>query len=230
MNSNSFRWIVSALCLCALPGFAQNQMLNGQKHGPWEVRFEKSTVLRYKGNFDQGIPVGTFTHYHANGAKRAEMYFRGMTQVCYVLEYAENSVLLAEGKYAAPGVKDSTWRVYDLNAKLLSTETYAGGALNGPYQTYYPNGQLVETGVMSVDMKSGTWTRFDESAQKIRSVEYFEDQPHGIWTEYDENERIALRGSYVHGLKEGKWIEFSEGKPLKGTWFHQGRSTKEVNY
>ena len=230
MKRLKFYGTLGLLCLMAWPSLAQNQTINGQKHGPWEVRFEKSTVLRYKGRFDHGIPVGTFVHYHPNGAKRAEMNFRGKTQVCYVHEYAENNVLLAEGKYSAPGVKDSTWRIYDLNGKLLSLETYAAGALDGPYQTFYPNGQLVETGVMLGDMKTGTWTRFDENGQKLRSAEYLEDQPSGVWTEFDENGRISIRGSYQHGLREGKWLEFSDGRPAKGIWYHQGRITKEVEY
>ena len=71
------------------PAWGQNQTLQGQKHGPWKVKYEGSSTLRYEGTFEQGVPVGTFTHYHPNGVKRAVMIFRGRTQVCYVREYAE---------------------------------------------------------------------------------------------------------------------------------------------
>ncbi len=125
----------------ALSAWAQNQTVNGLKQGPWKVAYEGSAVIRYEGQFDRGIPVGTFTHYHPNGTKRAVMVFRGKTQACYTQEFALNGVLLAEGLYGAPGVKDSTWRIYDLNGKLLNTETYQGGQLNGPFATYYPNGK-----------------------------------------------------------------------------------------
>jgi len=212
------------------PAWGQNQTLQGQKHGPWKVKYEGSSTLRYEGTFEQGVPVGTFTHYHPNGVKRAVMIFRGRTQVCYVREYAENNVLIAEGKYSAPGVKDSTWRVYDLNGKLLNLETYAGGALNGLYQTFYPNGKVVETGSMEADAKTGTWVRFTETGTKLRSADYQNDVPDGLWIEYDEDGRMAVRGEYHLGLREGKWLEFSEGKASKGTWYHEGRITKEVEY
>ncbi len=210
--------------------WAQNQTIDGQKQGPWKVKFEGSPMLRYEGTFERGLPVGTFTHYHPNGAKRAVMVFRNRTQVCYVQEFAENQVLLAEGKYSAPGVKDSTWRVYDLQGQLLTKETYAAGALHGLYQTYYPNGKVVETGNMLDDAKVGTWIRYSEAGIKLRSVEYQNDLPHGVWMEYDEDGRIALRGEYDQGLREGKWLEFMAGKASKGTWYHKGRITKEVEY
>jgi len=231
MKTAPWRIFLTLLVLLGgMQAWAQNQTLDGKKHGPWKVRYEGSTVLRYEGTFDRGIPVGTFTHYHPNGTKRAVMVFRGHTQVCYVQEYAENNVRIAEGKYSAPGVKDSTWRVYDLNGKLLNIETYAGGALDGVYQTFYPNGKVVETGTMRADAKTGTWIRFTETGDKLRSAEYQDDLPHGLWVEYDETGRIALRGEYQLGLREGKWLQFSEGKASKGTWYHEGRITKEVEY
>ena len=214
----------------ALSAWAQNQTVNGLKQGLWKVAYEGSTVIRYEGQFDRGIPVGTFTHYHPNGTKRAVMVFRGKTQACYTQEFALNGALLAEGLYGAPGVKDSTWRIYDLNGKLLSTETYQGGQLNGPFATYYPNGKVVESGSMQDGEKSGLWTRFGENGEKTRSAEYAMGMLQGTWTEFDENGRIALRGEYQSNLREGRWLEFESGKAAKGTWYHKGLVTKEVEY
>ena len=214
----------------ALPAWAQNQTVNGLKQGPWKVTYEGSTVIRYEGQFDRGIPVGTFTHYHPNGTKRAVMVFRGKTQACYTQEFALNGVLLAEGLYGSPGVKDSTWRIYDLNGKLLSTETYKGGQLNGPFATYYPNGKVVESGSMQDGEKSGLWTRFGENGEKTRSAEYAMGMLQGTWTEFDENGRIALRGEYESNLREGRWLEFESGKAAKGTWYHKGLVTKVVEF
>ncbi len=219
------------LCLLAsLSALAQNQTVNGLKQGPWKVTYEGSSMLRYEGTFDKGIPVGTFTHYHPNGTKRAIMVFRGKTQSCYTQEFALNGTLLAEGRYGAPGVKDSTWRIYDLNGKLLNTETYQGGSLNGPYATYYPNGKTVESGAMQDGEKTGLWTRFGENGEKTRSVEYVLGQLQGTWTEFDENGRIALRGTYENNMKEGRWLSFENGKPVHGIWYHKGLVTKEMDY
>lgn len=210
---------------------AQNQIVNGKKHGEWEVRFEeRPNGLRYKGTFDMGVPVEVFTHYHPNGSPRAIMQFIGKTQACKVTEYAPNGLPIAEGRYSDPGVKDSVWRIYDGSGKLLNLETYEVGMLNGLYQTYYPNGRVVESGQMKAGEKEGLWVRLDEAGGKLHTSTYVKGELEGLWTDFDGNGRISRRGDFHENMRHGKWLAFTDGKPVKALYYHQGRITKEVAY
>lgn len=202
---------------------AQNETVKGLKQGPWVVAHEGSKVIRYKGQFDNGIPVGIFTHYHTNGKVHAIMKFRASTGSCYSKEFSTEGKLMAEGIYASPAVKDSIWRIYNTAGELLTRETYRLGILDGPFETLYPSGMPMERGVMKNGKKDGGWTQWSEKGYKIRTSFYSEGMLNGIWTEYDHSGKIMIRGKYEDNLKEGIWTEYHEGKPIGELHFSKGR-------
>ena len=217
------------LCL-ALSAWAQNQTVNGLKQGPWKVAYEGSTVIRYEGQFDRGIPVGTFTHYHPNGTKRAVMVFRGKTQACYAREFSQNGVLLAEGLYGAPGVKDSTWRIYSSQGQLLAIENYKGGKVEGEQTLYHDNGNILEQGNLVNGFRDGEWILYFDDGLKKRKCVFKEGKLEGEWIQFDENGNLEQKGMYRNDFRDGRWIEFENGQLVKITWYKDGEVFKEEKH
>jgi antitoxin component YwqK of YwqJK toxin-antitoxin module len=202
---------------------AQNKTdSQGKKHGKWVKYYDTNAKqVRYEGQFDHGIPVGTFVYYYPNGKKEIENTFRGKTGNCFSKQYDEQENLSAEGLYINRK-KDSTWTYFGLKQQLLSREDYKQDVRHGITIVYYPEGQLAEKTRYVEGVKDGEWIqKYGDGKLKAKGT-YVSGSLNGEVTYYDLNGRPSYKGSYKNGLKVGKWYTFENGKVTKKEIFEQG--------
>lgn len=215
-------------------GWAQFNQTNakGQKHGEWRKNFPNSNQLRYEGQFENGVEVGTFVHYHENGRVRAENIYRGKTGICYSKQYSLNGVLIAEGIFIKTE-RDSTWRFYsDALGILISEETFSKGKRNGKVVTYFKDGKIAELTTYQMDIKNGPWEQnFEDGQPKVRGT-YKNGQLEGEVTYYsDISGKQMAKGIYKAGLRDGVWIFWDEnGRPTRRETYEKGILKKTTPY
>ena len=208
----------------------QNPSSNGLKDGLWRVKYKGTAIDRYIGEFEMGVPKGIFNHYYPNGILRSVMTFKELSGECYVKNYSRKEKLISEGMYLSKNVKDSIWKIYDENDRIIILETWKKGNLEGLYKTYYPNGNVVESGIMNNAKKQGQWIRWSENGEKIRVSNYSDNVLNGKWIDYDVDGRVKMIGVYLNGYRDGKWVIYNLGKPEKSITFQKGREINTTEY
>jgi antitoxin component YwqK of YwqJK toxin-antitoxin module len=228
--------IKSLLLVMLLPiwAFAQfNQFdARGLKHGEWRKNFDNSKQLRYKGQFEHGVEVGTFVYFHENGKVRTENVYRGKTGICYSKHYSSKGILIAEGLYVK-NERDSTWRFYsDALGILISEENFKLGKRHGKVITFFKDGKVAEL-VHYVDgVKNGEWVQnYEDGRPKVRG-EYVNGNLHGEVTYFsDISGKQQAKGNYLNGLRDGVWIFWDEdGRPERREVYERGILKKKTRY
>lgn len=218
--------VLAAVWALALAVSAQNALdAQGRRTGPWSAKYPNGQP-RYAGQFSAGVPVGTFTYYHDNGFRSAEMAYRGTTGVCLSKQYDEKGKLMAVGRYGADRQKDSLWVTFAFDGTKLEEVTYVAGQRQGAYVMYYPNGKVMERGTYLDDAKTGTWVRYRETGAKERMSSYRAGRLEGKWTEFDEDGRTAVIGTYVNDLRHGTWTIMEGGAVVRTEVYRRGMLEK----
>lgn len=198
----------------------------GRKQGIWEKKFEDSHQLRYRGQFQNDIPVGTFTYWHLNGAKRTVIEYRGTNGVGYAKLYDIDGWRMAEGLFRNQE-KDSTWNYYGPDGDLVSTEIWVNGKLHGKQITYYSDGSVAEITNYEYGHKEGKWVRkYADGSMRARG-QYVNNKLHGDVMYFDQQGRPEWSGTYVRGLKEGSWYTYKDGKPVHQEVYFEGNLIEE---
>jgi antitoxin component YwqK of YwqJK toxin-antitoxin module len=225
---------LAVMALLPWMAFAQFNQTNakGQKHGEWRKTFPNSKQLRYQGQFENGLEIGTFIYYHENGKVRTENVYRGKTGVCYSKHYSNKGVLIAEGLYVK-NERDSTWRFYsDALGIKISEETFSRGKRHGKVVTFFKDGKIAELTHYSMDIKHGTWEQnFEDGQPKVRG-NYVNGALEGEVTYYsDISGKQQAKGNYKGGLRDGAWIFWDEsGRPSRRETYENGILKKVTPY
>lgn len=182
----------------------------GRKQGLWRG-YDVNGNLKYKGTFEDGIPVGEFTYYYPDGKIRAKAMHKGDDKTVYIRYFFEGGKLMAEGKYIEQK-KDSTWNYYSsANGKISSKEHYNKGVPVGTWVTYYPEtGNIAEEVPYKKGVKHGTWKQYFTDGTLKSEAEYVDGELEGLMTIYHLNGNVEVSGSFKNSLKHGIWIYFDE--------------------
>lgn len=186
----------------------------GRKQGVWESRYPQGGI-RYKGQFRNDKPYGEFRYFHPSGELRAVQVFSDNGRIARNKTYAENGLLIAEGKYINQK-KDSIWRFYsDIDGNLLSEESYLDDQRHGLVKNYYPeNGKVSEIIHYESGIRNGDWLRFFDDGVLMARGFYANDYLQGGVQFYYPDGKPHIKGQYVEGMKDGTWEYFTpEGKP-----------------
>lgn len=202
----------------------------GRKHGTWIKNYERSSVPRYKGQFEHGKPIGKFVYYypsnkiktiviHDDKSNRSEAYF-----------YHENKELLAFGIYRDQQ-KDSVWTHYRPTGDLAFKETYKNGQLHGLKTTYY--GPEATEGDQILILSK---IMFQEGRAHGEVIEYFPDGKvkmrgtynrgvfDGIVKRYHPNGKVMILERWKNRTKHGWWITYdTSGKERGRAYFKDGK-------
>jgi antitoxin component YwqK of YwqJK toxin-antitoxin module len=223
--------IVLFVCLGLTTAWGQTNRVDskGRKQGKWVKYYEGNQVIRYKGEFQNDIPINTFVYYHPNGIPKAEHTYRGTTNVCMAKEYNEQGQRVAMGLYNNQK-RDSIWTFYHEKGHVLQREGYAKGVLNGESTLYYENGQLAERKSYVNDQLNGPWEQWYEDGLPKAKGMYVNGLMEGEATYYGIVGKVAAKGKFEHGLKHGPWYFFTiDGKLDKKVIYNRGQEKRQPN-
>lgn len=193
--------------------FAQNNQTDaqGRKQGHWQKLYEGTNQVRYRGDFVNDIPVGTFTYYHENGKKKSVIVYRGETNVGYATMYETTGKIMAEGLFV-DSKRDSVWRYYGPDGDLVTTTTFKLGIKHGLERTLYSDGSIAERVEYREGLKEGLWVRkYPDGSVRSRGT-YESGVLEGDVQYYDQEGKPIWIGSYLHGKKHGTWYIFENGE------------------
>ena len=221
---------------------------NGLKQGKWEVAFENSNFIRYKGQFNDDMPFGKFKYYYLTGEVSVIMIFMDQN-VAKAKIYHKNGNLLSMGKYINQK-KDSIWWYFNDRKEILNMESYSNGLLNGEQINYYPGDPskekiiVLERYTCINGQKNGDWEQYYKSGRIKSKGTYLNDYLSGSAYYYSSDEKLELKAEYIKGHKQGCWLYYrKDGELFKriyykedrkngifSEWFENGKLKYEGNY
>ena len=209
---------------------AQNHTdARGLRQGKWTGTYSNGSV-RYRGQFRDGKPYGTFTYYYPAGMQKAKMTYTDKGKSAYVRSFHLNGKPMAEGKFIGHK-KDSTWNYYsDVDGKRVLVENYKAGVKQGPTIVFYPStGKPSKLTDYKNGHKNGRWIRYFPDGKISTSGTYVNDTLQGPFLVYDINGKLLMKGQYKNALQEGSWITYdSLGVIRKEEVYHNGLPVKKV--
>lgn len=211
---SKFNLIISFL-IFSLVSFAGNEVFaqhinqkdqQGRKQGKWVKEYTNGAV-RYKGQFKDNIPYGTFTYYFPTGTVKAVSVYSNNGHSVYTKTFRLNGKKLAEGKFLNRK-KDSTWSYYDnLTENLVLKESYIQGVKNGKSTIFFPeSGEPAEIQHYKNGIKNGIWIKYFPNGTILSEGTYVNDTLEGPFKINFPNGITELEGRYSKGLQEGLWI------------------------
>lgn len=215
---NRFIAIVFLLLVC-MGSFAQgiNQMdAAGKRHGAWKGTYEKSKKPRYEGIFDHGKETGTFKFFEDDKTSTltATRTFAADGS-CITIFFDAKGKKISEGKEVNK-LREGEWKFYaEGTDKLLSTEPYVNGKINGIKKVFFANGALAEEAAYVNGVKEGIYKQYTEKGIVLEESTYKNDQLHGPATFRNANGEVVAKGQFVNNKKSGKWQFFEKGKKVK---------------
>ncbi|MBE0650808.1 MAG: hypothetical protein IH595_08195 [Bacteroidales bacterium] len=220
--------IVISTSIC----FAQN--LNqtdaqGRKQGPWEKTYSNGAV-RYKGQFKDNHPYGTFKYFFPSGNVSAISVYTENGTVVHTKTFHLNGKPMAEGKFINQK-KDSTWNFYsDVDGKLVAKENYLNDLKNGKATVYYPSSEkTAEITYYKNGLKDGDWIKYFPDDSVYIHGYYKNDTLEGPYKVYDIYGHIQIEGNYMKGLQNGTWVTYdSTGKVMYKQIFDRGALKKQI--
>ncbi len=181
----------------------------GRKQGPWERTWANSQQLRYKGQFKDDKPVGTFTYFGTTGKVESIIAHYPGSDAAHGRHFHPNGKVMGEGRYDGQE-KDSTWNYYDPDGNLRSTELWKNGTKNGEQLMYFANGKPAERCTWSNGKRNGPCQQFYDNGNVRTSSTYRNDVPDGVTTTYYDGGKKELEGRFANGEREGAWIQYNE--------------------
>lgn len=232
------KFIIAFLFLLQLNAQETNKLDDkGLKHGPWKGYYEESKRLRYEGTFDHGKETGMFKFFDDTkaGTVIATREFKGVGDSCYTIFYNQKGFKVSEGKLINK-LFEGEWKYYHLDSdKIMTTEQYAKGKLNGVRKVFYREGAIAEEINYKAGKKEGSYKKYAENGIVLEESNYKNDEFHGQAVFKDAEGKITAKGLFTNGKKTGVW-EFLENDKLvkknmnlQGKKFEKRKITKDPN-
>ncbi len=212
----------STLIFCVL--FFTNFLIFGQKynqydaqgkrHGKWQKKYENTDQLRYEGAFEHGKEIGKFKFYKPSSgdSPTAIKIFSKDSDTVAVQYFTKRGKVISEGKMVGKDRIDQ-WKYYHKGSdKIMMTEQYQSGKLNGKQLTYFENGQLTEKISFVNGKRQGKRIIYSEKGTTLKEFHYENDQLHGVTKYYDTNGKLIIEGNYKKDRKDGVWKYYEDGK------------------
>lgn len=213
---NSFFIFFGIICgLGTISAQEINQMdAAGERHGVWKKSFPTSKQVRYEGEFDHGVEIGTFKFYCSDCGSQPMIVkeFSGKSGMAEVKYFTKKGKLVSEGRMEGKN-REGEWLYYhEKSASILTREVYKKGKLDGLLQTYYANGKLTEELTYINGIKEGPNSYYSPDGVLIKKLQYINDVLHGPAEYFDANGVLTIQGQYLKGKKHGLWKYFKNGK------------------
>ncbi len=218
-----FKIVGLFLVFCLQTSFVFSQKINqldenGKRHGLWKKNYDKTSLIRYRGQFNHGNETGLFEYFDKITQKHpyATKLFDEQTGIAETKFFLpENGALVSQGKMKDT-LKIGEWVYFHKNSKdTMTIEFYQNGLLEGEKKIFYPKGIIAEISHYKNGKQEGLTQTFEESGALLSEIEYKNDLMHGKAVYY-ENGKIIVEGNNREGNKVGEWRYYENGE-LKRT-------------
>ncbi len=186
----------------------------GKRHGRWQKKYENSDQIRYEGTFEHGKEVGEFKFYKptSGSSPTAVKTFSKTNDSVKVRYFTKKGKVISEGAMINKD-RVGKWTYYHNGSdKIMMTEQYTSGKLNGEQLTYFENGQLTEKISYVEGKRTGKRTMYSESGVVLKEFIYENDKLHGLTKYYDTDGTLIIEGNYKKDRKDGIWKYYKNGK------------------
>ena len=186
----------------------------GKKQGTWVKKFENGQE-RYRGEFKDDKPVGTFFYYYEDGAKSSEVVYVGQDGSSSTAKFFhKNGTIMGEGKYLNQQ-KDGEWKYYDDQSMLSSIDNYKNGKLNGMNKVFFLNGNVAAEIPFIDGLKNGDFIEyFSDGIIKMQGT-YQDNTYTGKYLQNYADGKLMVEGEYKAAVKDGLWKYFADDGRLK---------------
>ena len=232
VSMKAVQWIgIAVIFMTSITGYAQetlNQTDNeGRKQGTWSKEYENGQE-RYRGQFKDDLPVGTFFYYYEDGGKSSEVQYEGGDGVrAKATFFHKNGAIMAEGYYENQK-KVGTWKYYDDQTILSSVEEYKDGKLHGTSVVYFLNGQVAAEVPYVDGLKTGPFVEYFQDGTVRMKGTYQDNTYTGEYKQYYQGGQIMIEGQYKAAVKDGLWVYYADNGAIKAQQvYEKGKMVKE---
>ena len=217
-----------AASMVAQPPAKVNQKdAQGRKQGPWEKTWADSQQPRYKGQFKDDKPVGTFTYFSTAGKVESTVVHYATGGASHAKHFHPDGKLMAEGRYIGEQ-KDSVWNFYDATGALRSTERWKNGKFHGDQEAFFANGKVAERCAWKDGKRHGPCEQFFDNGQVRSSTAYANGEANGPSLVFSEDGRKEIEGQHKNGQRDGLWKHYnSDGSVLMQMLYEKDKVVKE---
>jgi len=190
---------------------------DGKKDGMWKGYFEESKRVKYEGTFDHGKETGVFTFYDDTKAHTivATRDFTKGNNSAYTIFFDPKKNKVSEGNVVNKRY-EGEWKYYhEASNKIMTTENYKAGKLDGKRTVYYISGKIAEEANYVDGIQQGAYKKYAENGKVLEEVNYKDGLIEGIAIYRNPDGTIASKGPYVNGGKKGIWEFYENGKLKK---------------
>jgi antitoxin component YwqK of YwqJK toxin-antitoxin module len=181
----------------------------GKKQGFWKMKYENG-ALKYTTFFKNDKPVGEVRRYYDDNSLKSIMRFDATGKKAYAKLYYQMGPIAAEGNYIN-SQKDSLWKYYSFySKKLVRTEFYTLGKLNGKSLAYSESGKVSEEVTYKDNIKEGPWKQYYEDGTVKMFSGFTAGKRSGAFILNYPNGIPEWNGKYVDDKMDGKWVHFNE--------------------
>jgi antitoxin component YwqK of YwqJK toxin-antitoxin module len=191
--------------------------VNGKRHGIWQKKYEGTDQMRYEGTFDHGQEIGTFKFYCEDCKKvpMAVKEFEVGSDKADVKYFTPKGTLVSQGKMEGKN-RVGEWLYFHKNSsKVMTTEFYKNGKLNGQKTTFYLNDRIAEKTNYVDGLKEGSKKCYSPEGVLLKTFQYENDTLSGAAAYYDSNGTVSIQGNYKNGKKNGLWKYYKQGKVVR---------------
>ena len=197
----------------------------GLKHGLWKGVYEESKRPRYEGTFVHGKETGMFKFFDDTkaGTVIATREFNEKDNSCYTIFYNQKGYKVSEGKLINK-LFEGEWKYYHLDSdKIMTTEIYVKGKLNGIRKVYYNQGAIAEETNYKDGKKEGLYKKYAENGVVLEESNYKNNEFNGLAVFKDAEGKITAKGMFTNGKKTGIWEFLENDKMVKKNMNLQGK-------
>ncbi|PLX03215.1 MAG: hypothetical protein C0594_10740 [Marinilabiliales bacterium] len=180
--------------------------IQGQKQGKWVKKYENEKKA-YEGYFVNDKPVGLFKRWYKNGQQKAIMIYDHDTVRARL--FWDDGKQMSEGKYVNQ-LKDSLWKYYGVDGKIVAEEWYKLGKLHGKSCIFYRDSSLVQELEWKDSLKDGIWKQYYPNKQLKLEAVYKDGKRDGYMKVYYPNGQVKMEGPYYSDFKHGDWYYYTD--------------------
>ncbi|HET8838779.1 MAG TPA: hypothetical protein VFM82_07290 [Flavobacteriaceae bacterium] len=196
---------------------------NGKRHGKWMKFYEGTDEIRYRGTFEHGKEIGTFEFYKFPEERKpnsksflfATKTYTKNSDLIEIAYFTEKGDLVSNGQMKGKDRVGKWVYFHPGTDKILMTELYENGKLNGFQTTFFLNGNVMKKSFYKNGKLEGKEFIYTENGILVKQFTYENNELNGIVNYYDAEGNLTTTGFYKNNRKDGEWKTYENGKVVK---------------